>query len=103
MRTSDLKICLKQATIILEESFPCKILNQLVTVPSDSPSEEHSPSSPRKSELLDEINLILQQGSVEKVVTPGRQRKKRPTIEMYSSSEDWWESKGLMPGLYISC
>lgn len=97
MKTADLKKVLKQATIIVEEFYPIRVLSKLIKTPTES-SEDGGSGGSRNSELLEEINTLLRQGSTPKALPQDKEKKRYSSKEEYQSLDAWWEGRGLSPG-----
>ena len=100
LTTRELKLALKQGTILLEEFYPSKVLKRLVT-PS-SPDDATMPIlKSNESSIIEDIGGSLTRHNIlNKVLLANNSVKRISMLKdlVFETEEAWWDSKGLQLG-----
>lgn len=95
LTTRELKLALKQATIMLEDFYPTHVLNRIIDQQGAAASElevvhTSTVAVPRHVEILEKGSMIT--GT----------RRAGPTESKFATVEEWWDSKGLALGMMLT-
>ena len=100
LTTRDLKLALKQCTIMVEDFYPTHVLTHIIAQPGEvvamsaantSHNESGRPHTLPAGTRHVEINERSAASSSSRRKTEHRETK-------FASLEEWWDSKGLAPG-----
>ena len=103
LTTRDLKITLKQATIMIEEFYPSHVLCRIIGRSSSESSEGDL------REIINQLDRMQGRNSssttknvgiIEGGGSKGTPRRAGPVEPKFATVEEWWDSKGLAFGKY---
>nr|XP_045593779.1 uncharacterized protein LOC123755315 isoform X1 [Procambarus clarkii] len=102
LTTRELKLALKQATIMLEDFYPSHVLNRIIDQQGVEPSGHDVGAILNRLDTVQGNNASGQKhvGIVERGTVISGTRKGGPTEPKFATVEEWWDSKGLALGDY---
>ncbi|XP_071521204.1 uncharacterized protein [Panulirus ornatus] len=101
LTTRELKLALKQATIMLEDFYPSHVLNRIIDQQGTESSENEVGPGLNQLDAMHRngVSVPKHVGIMERgAVTSGARRG--PTESKFATVEEWWDSKGLALGDY---
>lgn len=106
LTTRDLKLALKQCTIMVEEFYPTHVLPHIVSQPGEGEGAKAVVAAVNPNESGRANTLPAGSRHVEINERNGATNSRRKTAHRetkFGSVEEWWDSKGLAPGKFSKC
>lgn len=104
LTTRDLKLALKQCTIMVEEFYPTHVLAHIVTQPGESerPRAVVVAVNPNESGRTNTLPAGSRHVEInERNGATSSRRKTGHRETKFGSVAEWWDSKGLAPGEFF--
>lgn len=104
LTTRELKLALKQATIMLEDFYPSHVLNRIIDQQGTESSENEVGAVLNQLEAMhgNGVSVPKHVGILEKGAVKSGARRGGPTESKFATVEEWWDSKGLTLGMLFS-
>lgn len=106
LTTRDLKLALKQCTIMVEEFYPTHVLAHIIAQPGESDGTRAAVVTINPNESNRTNTLPAGSRHVEINERSGATSSRRKTGHRetkFGSLAEWWDSKGLAPGKFPLC
>lgn len=104
LTTRDLKLALKQCTVMVEEFYPTHVLAHIVAQPGESKGTRTGVAKANPNESGRTSTLPAGSKHVEISERNGASSSRRRLGHRetkFGSVEEWWDSKGLAPGKFF--
>ncbi|KAG7173436.1 hypothetical protein Hamer_G023461, partial [Homarus americanus] len=102
LTTRELKLALKQATVMLEDFYPSHVLNRIIDQQGTEPSDGEVGTVMNRLEAIHGSNAPVSKhvGILERGAVISGTRRGGPIEPKFATVEEWWDSKGLALGDY---